>query len=268
VSAADRWRSALEAWALPDELLEAVSESPYGWVPRLWKRRSAASATEERGPTLARVRNLAGRPPADVLDVGAGRGRASLPLVAEGYRLVAVEKDPGMADGLEEEASGLGVRIVRGRWPEAGPEVGTVDVAMCANVVYDVPELVPFLSEMIGRARRGVVVELTETHPWSSLTPWYRALHGLERPAGPTVDDFSAVVEEMTGTEPSVSRWERPGSLWFTGWDEIEEYYGRRLLLPVERRHELRDLLPVVVRDGRYVVGDEERRMATVSFET
>lgn len=268
MTAADRWRSALEAWALPDDLLEAVDESPYGWAPELWKRRSAATVDVRSGPTLVRVRDLAGPPPADVLDIGAGRGRASLPLVADGYRLVAVEKDPGMIQGLEEEASGLGVRIVRGRWPEAAPEVGAVDVAMCANVVYDVAELAPFLAAMAGCARRGVVVELTETHPWSSLAPWYRALHGIDRPDGPTVDDFAAVVEEVTGTPPFVSRWQRAGSLWFTGWDEIEEYYGRRLLLPVERRHELRGLLPVAVDDGRYVVGDEVRRMATVSFET
>lgn len=268
MTAAEHWRSALEAWALPEKLLEAAEESPYGWSAELWRRRSRiARAAPDGGPTLACVRELAGPPPCDVLDVGAGRGRASLPLARDGCRLVAVEKDEGMAGGLEEDAAGMAVRIVRGRWPDVARHVGPVEVAMCAHVVYDVADLVPFLSAMVERATRGVVVELTETHPWSPLGPWYHALHGIDLPDGPTVDDFARVMEEVTGTVPTVDRWERGGGLWFTGWDEIEEHYGRRLLLSAERRHELRDLLPVVVEDGKYYVGDRTRRLATVWLE-
>ena len=76
-----------------------------------------------------------------MLDVGAGRGRASLPLAVLGHDLTAVEPDTGMADGFEEDAARLGVsaRLVRGRWPEVAGEIPEVDVVMSANVVYDVP---------------------------------------------------------------------------------------------------------------------------------
>lgn len=269
MTAAARWTAALEAWALPEELLEAAEENPYGWSQELWRRRSEiARSRPEPGPTLERVRALAGPPPADVLDVGAGRGRASLPLASEGYRVVAVERDEQMADGLAEEAGAADVRIVRGRWPEVADAVERVDVAMCAHVVYDVHDIARFLVAMIDRARRGVVIELSETHPWSGLAPYFRALHGIDLPEGPTASDLVDVVEELTGRTPHVDRWDRPGGVWFTAWDEIEAHYGRRLLLTRDRRPELRGLLPVVEEGGRLYVGDDVRRMATVWFET
>lgn len=268
MTAAERWRSELEAWALPEELLAAVDESPYGWSPELWRRRSRSATTHgAETPTTTILRDLLGPPPAGLLDVGAGRGRASLPLAAAGHHLVAVEQDAGMADGLLEEASGMDVTLVRGRWPEVAPRVPTADVSMCAHVVYDVQEIGPFVRALAAHARRAVVVEMTPTHPWSGLTPLYRALHGLDRPDGPTVDDFVDVVREEVGVACRLTRWEREPGIWFADPSEIEAHYGRRLLLPPERRHELGELLSIREIDGRFAVGDEMREVVTVVFD-
>jgi SAM-dependent methyltransferase len=263
--AADRWRLQLQAWALPSELLASVPDSPYGWPEALWRRRAANAARRETiTPTAARVRQLAG-PGGSVLDVGAGTGRASLPLARDGHPVTAVERDQGMLAGLTDLSAGLAVNIKPGSWPQIGAEVEAHDVVLCAHVVYDVGEIAPFLEALHHHARVGVVVELTETHPWTHLGPYYRVLHDLDRPTGPNADDFAAVVQESTGVPPVLERWTRPPDLWFETPDEILELYGRRLLVPRSRWPELKAVLipEIVERDGRYFLGSEDRRFVT-----
>ena len=271
MTAAERWRDALVAWAIPDDLLAAAEESPYGWPPELWRRRSVVARTEQEPLTLDVARSLLGSP-GSVLDAGAGMGRASLPLAAEGHALTAVERDPGMVAGLRAEAAerGVEVRVVEGSWPEAAPQVGQVDLAVSAHVVYDVQDLAPFLAALDAAARRGVVLEVTESHPWSNLAPYYRVLHGLDRPVGPTVDDLVAVVREVCEVEPRLERWERPAGMWFEDRDEIVAFYRRRLVVPASRSGEVWALIePQVVEHpgGRLTVGDDVRRLATVWWE-
>lgn len=262
-----RWAEQLEAWRIPDELLSAVEESPYGWPQRFWKRRSEMAAAEPEPLTTSIVRRLLG-PDGDLIDVGAGRGRASLPLAREGHRLTAVEADAGMVAGLVEDAAreSLAVEVVQGRWPDVSDAVAPATVVMSANVVYDVADIGPFLGAMDGLANAAVVIELTETHPWSWTAPLFRALHGLPRPAGPTLGDLVAVIEQVIGVSPEVERWTRSGQMWFADWDEILEFHGRMLVLPPGRRHELRPLLAPLVRefDGRLYIGDGTRRLATL----
>ncbi|MGH8875168.1 MAG: class I SAM-dependent methyltransferase [Acidimicrobiia bacterium] len=264
-SAAERWRRRLRGWAIPQELLEAVPDSPYEWPAELWRRRRSEG---EESMTTGLVRGLLG-PGGSLLDVGAGTGRASLPLAREGHPLTAVERNRGMAEGLTAEAGELEVRLVEGSWPEAAARVGPHQVALAAHVVYDVQDIGPFLEAMVGRARRAVVLELTPAHPWSMLAPYYRALHELDRPEGPTVDDLADVVREAFGVDPNVELWRRPGERWFQDWEELVGFFGRRLVLPRPRWDELRGLMEpeVVDRDGRLFVGSEVRELATLWWE-
>jgi SAM-dependent methyltransferase len=262
---AERWRSELEAWRIPDELLAGVDESPYGWPQRFWKRRSEVASDAPEPHTTKVVRSLVGSE-GSVLDVGAGRGRASLPLAVAGCRVTAVEPDPGMAAGLAEEAAALGVavEVVPERWPEAAEMVEQADVVMSAHVVYDVWDIVPFLEAMIDRAVVGVALELSDRHPWAGLAPYYRILHGLDRPSGPTADLLAEVVASVIGRSPNVDRWTRQGGLYFESIDELREVFGRRLVLPRDRWTELDDLLDVTEVDGRLYVGGEQRDLVTV----
>ena len=266
--ASDRWRRLLEEWAIPQELLDAVSDSPYGWSTELWKRRTQIA--REQGfetPTSAAIRSLL-MPEGTVLDVGAGTGRASLLHAADGHQLTAVEKNPHLAAEFRQRVDEMGAAalLVEGVWPDVADEVDVHDVAMCANVVYDVQEIGPFLTALSRHGRGGVVIELTSDHPWSSLAPYYRALHQLERPTGPTYMDFTQVVQEVCGVRPEVEVWTRPGQAWFESWDEILDHYGQRLVLPPGRRHELEALLApeTEVDGGRIYVGTRERTMVTV----
>ena len=241
--AAGHWRRELLSWVIPQDLLDAAPQSPYGWPATLWKRRAAAAlASDLETPTLATVARLAG-PAGTVLDIGAGTGGGSLPLAQKDHPVTAVEPNETMLEGLAVAAAGLPVTIIEGRWPDAMEQVDPHKVAMCAHVVYDVAEVGGFLTAMTERAEAGVVVEMTERHPWVHLGRFYRALHHLDRPIGPSWEDLAAVVHEATGADPSVERWHRPDDLWFESVDEILELYGRRLLIGPDRRDELRDLL-------------------------
>jgi SAM-dependent methyltransferase len=270
VSATDRWREQLEAWAIPQHLLDAVSDSPYEWPPELWKRRTAAA---EEGPESATTGILRRLLPVggSLLDVGAGTGRASLPVAGEGHPLTAVERNPGMAGGLREEAArrGIDVAVIEGSWPDVARQAGRHDIAMCAHVVYDVQDIAPFVAALDDAARRAVVIELTPRHPWHGLAPYYRAMHNLDRPGGPTAGDLAGVVSEQLAVRPNVEEWTRPGGLRFASIDEMVEFQRRRLVLPKDRAGELEGLLtPDIVQDGDwFLLGPAERTLVTLWWE-
>ncbi len=264
-AAARAWQDQLEAWALPADLLAVVPDSPYGWPESLWRRRAQASLDRgEITPTTHKVMELSGAG-GSVLDVGAGTGRASLPIARAGHPVTVVEPSPSMLAGLRDVAVGLPVQVVAGSWPQMAEVVEVHAVTLCAHVVYDVADLGPFLESLHERALVGVVVELTETHPWTHLGPYYRTLHGLDRPTGPTADDFARVVEEVTGIAPVLERWGRPPDLWFESREEILELYGRRLLVPESRWAELESVLSseIIEVEGRFQFGTEPRRFVT-----
>lgn len=52
------------------------------------------------------------RPPASIVDFGAGCGRLSIPLASEGYRVTAVEPSLSMLDQLHRRSHGLDVETV------------------------------------------------------------------------------------------------------------------------------------------------------------
>lgn len=251
MSAAERWRALLEGWTLPPDLVAAVPDSPYEWPARLWRRASPAEDPDgtPTGRALAALLPLGG----SLLDVGAGTGRVSLPL-AVGHRVTAVEPDAGMAAVLREEtaAAGAAVTVIEEPWPRAAATARRHDVALAAHVVYDVPELAPFLQALHAAARSGVVLEAGERHPWDGLRKYYRALHGLERPDGPTADLLVEVIREELGISPRVERWAGRRRLRFADLSEMVDLYRRRLLVPVERSREVARLLApdVVEEDG------------------
>ena len=248
-----------------------MPESPYEWPSELWERGAAAAEEGPESATATIVRDLL-PDGGTVLDVGAGTGRVSLPLAQEGCQLTAVERDPGMVAALRRQTARLGggVVVIEGSWPEAAVEAGRHDVAMCAHVVYDVADVVPFLVALDAAAHRAVVVELTPHHPWHSLAPYYMALHDLERPGGPTAEDLAAIVEEELGVAPTLREWTAPGGLRFSSVDELVDYQRRRLVLPRERTAELERLLTAdIVPEGEwFLLGPVERTVVTLWWET
>lgn len=263
-----RWKADLESWAIPESVLQQADESPYGWPPELWRRRTRESRTRsETTPTTSLVSKMLG-PDGTLIDVGAGTGRSCFPYARAGHRVTAVEKNPGMAAGLQEEADseGLEVEVVVGAWPGAAASAPVADVVLSSHVVYDVAEIGPFIRALGSHCLRGAVVEMTHVHPWTNMNYLYRAIHDLDRPEGPSVEDLVEVIVSELGAEVGVVRWERPPDLWFRTWEEVLAYYGRRVAVPRARRAELRPLLEehVVARDDRLYIEDGPRTLATL----
>lgn len=153
--------------------------------------------------------------PGDVwLDIGAGAGRYALPLALLAREVVALDPSEGMLaalrDGMEEHAI-RNVQTVSGRWPvRQWPPAGIppADVALIANVGYDVAAIGPFLDAMEAAASRQCVAVLMERQPSSIAEPFWPPIHGEARVPLPALDDFVALLEAR-GTRPDVQRLER-----------------------------------------------------------
>ena len=116
--------------------------------------------------------------------------------------------------------------------------VARPDVVVAANVVYNVPDIGDFLRTMTDHARRRVVVELTDSHPWTSMAALWRHFHHQDRPDGPTIADFLDVTIEL-GFDAHVETFHRV-SVWANATPEVVLAFNRRrLCLPVERESEV-----------------------------
>lgn len=227
MNAAQRWAEELAAWTIEPSILAAAPESPYGFPPGLFGSARGAAAT------LDAVR--AGLP-GTVLDVGCGGGAASVPVGAA--ELLAVDESAAMLERYRAAAGPVPVRTWCGRWPDIADDVPATDVVVAANVVYNVPDVAEFVTALTGHARRRVVVELTDAHPWTSLGPLWRHFHGQDRPDGPTTALFRQVLAEL-GLRPESTTWQRP-DLWRDADPaDVLAFTRRRLCLPASRDPEI-----------------------------
>jgi SAM-dependent methyltransferase len=239
----DRWRSDLAAWAIPDDILAAVADSPWVLPRTVFARRADRVAAAPSGPSFERAW-AALDPPGSVLDIGAGAGAACLPLLPRCTALTAVDTETGMLDLLADRVANAGIkpRLVAGSWPAVAAEAGTADVVTCHHVVYNVADIQPFLAALTSAASRIVVVEMTVTHPLEMLNPLWLRFHQLVRPAGPTADDLLAILAAM-GISASSRRWQRPGARDYESFAELVDVTRRRLCVPPERASEVADAL-------------------------
>lgn len=218
--AAVAWADALAAWAIPPALLAAAPEPPWAPPEEVYRRRAEEAlrrvvdpGDRSRAAALDALEEASGR--ASVLDVGAGAGAAGLALAPPAAALTAVDRNPRLLAAFEAAvatANARGVPVVghalEGRWPDVAGEVAAHDVVVSHHVLYDVPDIAPFLSALMLHARRRVVVEITERHPLAWANPLWQHFHGIVRPERPTADDALRVLRAL-GVEPQVERWLR-----------------------------------------------------------
>ena len=263
-----RWREQLEGWAIPEEILAAAPESPWGFPVGLFRSRARRAGSRPVTPSnLEAARHLP--PGGSVLDVGAGGGAASLPLAGVAGRLVAVDESPEMVASFlaAAEAAGVPAEGVEGRWPEVAGRVGPADVVVCHHVLYNVADLAPFAAALTGHARRRVVAELTDRHPLAGLAPLWRRFHDLERPEGPGAGDAVAALAEL-GLDVDRRDWEHQDRFGFDDFDELVAFTRRRLCLPAGRDPEVAEALleqGTHQVDGVWVSG-QPRRVTTLSW--
>lgn len=235
----DRWRTDLAAWAIPDQIRAQVSESPWVLPRQVFARRAQRQVRQPFGISFEQAR-AALEPPGEVLDVGAGAGAACLPLAPLATRLVAVDLDQELLDSLTAAAVTVGadVRTVTGSWPQVAGQVAPADVVTCHHVLYNVPDLAPFVAALTERGRRRVVVEVTACHPLAMLNPLWERFHGLRRPRHPTADDLLAILRGL-GLRVSAQAWTRPAMAEYESFAELIDVTRRRLCLQPGRADEV-----------------------------
>jgi SAM-dependent methyltransferase len=240
--AAEHWRAELAAWAIPDEILAAAPESPYGFPVALFAADASPDAAADDTPS--RRRALEALPEGgSVLDVGCGGGRASFALVPPAGLVVGVDSSEAMLTEYAAAAQARGVehREVVGVWPDVADRVEATDVVVAHHVVYNVPDLVPFVRALTRAARARVVLELTDRHPWVATNALWLAFHGLERPAGPTAS-LAADVVRSVGLPVRLEHWQREQRRHDRA--ETVRLIRRRLCLPASADEEIDRMLP------------------------
>ena len=237
-----RWAAMLARWSIPDDLVAAAPQSPYFFDPKVFiLAADAALARDEDTPSDAAARVVL-PPGGTVVDVGIGAGTASLRLGAA--HVVGVDTSRELLNAFVDRASRRRIRttLIEGRWPDIAPQTPVGDVVVCHHVVYNAPDLAAFAAALFDHAEVRVVVELTTAHPMAWMSPYWQALHGLEQPGRPTVDDAIEVLTEL-GFDVHERRWERDVQMIGESDADHLARIARRLCLPAARHDELRRVL-------------------------
>jgi SAM-dependent methyltransferase len=270
MNAPERWRDDLRAWAIPDEILAAAPESPYGFPSELFRRRAERSASTPATPTTRRAREALPRG-ATVLDVGVGGGSTSLPLADRTSLIVGVDSSASMLEAFRETAAAVGVRAetIEGTWPDIAPQTPACDLVVCGHVLYNVQDVVPFALALDDHARRRVVIELTGEHPLAWTNDLWLRFQGIERPTSPTAEDARAVLRGL-GLEPG---WEeRTDVERSSGFERSEDAVAlvrRRLCLSPDADREVAEALGsrLASADGLWSAGPAETRVVTMWWD-
>lgn len=238
MTAASTWRGALEAWAIPQAILEVAETSPWIHPPVLFD----LPDTIDDSPSHDRAREALGAD-RSLCDVGCGGGIATFALADALRRAVGVDHQRAMCELYEANARrrGLEVVTVEGDFPEVADHVVHCEVVAAHHVAYNVPDLAPFLVALDRCATRRVVLELPERHPLATLASAWKHFWNLDRPDGPTPDDLAAVAREV-GFEPVVEHFDGPLRV-ERDLDHAATFTRIRLCLPESRTAEVRAFL-------------------------
>ena len=253
------WAEHLRAWAIPDEIVAQAEVPPWAHDPKTF---AVDDTLDPASPIFEMARELLPANGGSVMDIGCGGGRSSMPLAPRATHITGVDESTAMLERFAAAADEAGVahRQIQGRWPDVyvnaelrGEPLPTADVVVCHHVLFNVPDIEPFVVALTAAARLGVVVVMPKLHPLSAWNEGWQHFWNLKRPDGPTSDDAVAVLRAL-GITPEVVVVPRPAmSRHAEDPKEMVESARRRLCLPKDRDAEieawLRDHPPSFMRE-------------------
>jgi len=237
-SAAQRWHESLEAWALPDEIVNSAPQSPWIHPPVLFE---VPDVIED---TLSHDRAREVLADGDsVLDVGCGGGIAAFALTPPATHVTGVDHQPEMLAMFRANASARAVacETVEGFWPAVASRTSVAGVVTAHHVVYNVADIEPFLRTLDDHARSRVVIEMPDHHPLATMRDAWRYFWNLERPEGPTPVDLLDVLGNM-GIVAQREQWRGPIHV-EQNLDQAAHFMRIRLCLPESREGDVREFL-------------------------
>jgi 2-polyprenyl-3-methyl-5-hydroxy-6-metoxy-1,4-benzoquinol methylase len=194
-TAAEAWRARIEAHN--EQTVRTRGDVVY---EDMWSTLAQRFKDDPRRTDDPVVNLLAGRvtPESTVLDVGGGAGRYALPLALRAKHVTVVDPSPSMLGALRESTRETGIEnvsAVEGSWEKATVEAH--DLVLCANVVYGVAEIEPFVRRLEDAARDRVAIVLFMDAPLSRMSPIWAEVHGEKRIDMPGLPELLPVLWEM-----------------------------------------------------------------------
>jgi len=238
VSAAKRWKEDLQAWGIPQEIIDQAPESPWIHPPVLFRIPNQIELTPSHQKAFEAL-------PVDgsILDIGCGGGIAAFAMGTKAGKVIGVDHQPEMLEMFTENANARHIksRIHDGFWPAIAESVESADVVVSHHVVYNVPEIVPFIEALTTHARNRVVIEMPQQHPRASSNSAWKYFWDLDRPTAPTPSDLVDVLKEL-GIDAHLLLWE--GKLPVEqDLDEAVRFMRIRMCLPASKDDEIRKFL-------------------------
>ena len=271
MTAIERWRDDLAAWAIPEAILANAPESPYGFPAEPFRRRAQVARITPRTPTTERAREAL-PPHGSVLDVGVGGGATSLPLADLAVRIIGIDASEGMLEAFAWASSDAGVtaRGVLGSWPAVAPQVEACDVAVAGHVLYNVADIEPFVRAMDEHARHRVVLELTAGHPLAWMNDLWRRFHDVVRPERPTAGGAVEAIAELGFDAEAEERLHEETAGGFERREDAVALIRRRLCLPSERDDDIAEALGDRLREvgGSWSAGPAAQVVVTLWWDT
>jgi SAM-dependent methyltransferase len=271
-SALDRWRRELEARAIPEPILAAAPENPWGFPAEGFRRRAEAASVLTSTPTTSCA--LEALPEGGtVLDVGVGAGATSLPLAGHASVITGVDEQADMLEAFEAGARGAGVPtgVVLGRWPDVEAQAPHVDVVVSGHTIYNVQDLEPFVRAVDAHAGRRVVFELMERHPLGWMQDLWARFHGIRIADAPNVDLAEGALRDCGFVPQRVDRvaTEDPSGVGFQDRATAVAFARRRLCLTPDRDEELAEALGdrLQERNGLWSAGPPSRTFVTLWWD-
>ena len=266
----EEWRAAMREWALPDAILAAAPESPWGLPIEPFRTRAERAVEGEL--TFSNRRALEALPAlGTVLDVGVGAGAASLPLYLRCALITGADSSTESLTEFRRQARRVGVkaRTIKGAWPAVQRRAPVADVVVCNHVAYNVGDLAPFVLALNAHARRRVVMELTRQHPTAWMADLWLHFHDLDRPMRPDADDAVSLTRGL-GLPVRRHAAIRPrGAGGFVRREDAVAWIRRRLCLVPARDPEVASALGdrLVHEDGLWSVRPPDQPVVTIWWD-
>jgi SAM-dependent methyltransferase len=267
---AEQWREAMRAWALPESILRAAPESPWGFPVEPF--RSRVEQAKPGALSFSNRRALDALPEGgSVLDVGVGTGAASLPLHPRCARITGVDSSPALLAEFRRQARRMGVsaRTVGGVWPAIARRAPIGDVVVCNHVAYNVADLAPFAAALTEHARRRVIMEITIRHPTAWMADLWQRFHGLDRPTRPDARDAVSLLRGLGLPVHRHAALQARGAGGFERREDAVAWIRRRLCLDAGRDDEVAEALGarLIHEDGLWSARPPEEPVVTIWWD-